>query len=67
MASYIDEFLGEELLTKQGLVKTADCIQGKYVGLYFSAHWYVPAPLIGFSRHFAHSIGARHAEDSLLN
>jgi hypothetical protein len=35
-----EEFFGAELVTKTGVKKTAEVLQGKeFVGLYFSAHW----------------------------
>lgn len=36
------ELLGETLLTKEGEKPTAEVLAGKYVGLYFSAHWCPP-------------------------
>ena len=34
--------LGEDLVTKAGSVKTKDALEGKIVGIYFSAHWCPP-------------------------
>jgi len=34
--------LGDTLLNKDGLVQTSAAVQGKVVGLYFSAHWCPP-------------------------
>mmetsp|Transcript_29510 Transcript_29510/g.47997 ORF Transcript_29510/g.47997 Transcript_29510/m.47997 type:complete len:416 (-) Transcript_29510:186-1433(-) len=36
------EMLGETLLSKDGEVQTDSALQGKVVGLYFSAHWCPP-------------------------
>jgi len=36
------DLLGSTLLSKEGEVSTASALQGKYCGLYFSAHWCPP-------------------------
>merc|ERR1719371_51857 len=36
------EFFGPQLQTKDGLKDTAEVLSGKYVGIYFSAHWCPP-------------------------
>ena len=38
--SWASEYFGEEIVTKNGTVKTSEALAGKKrVALYFSAHW----------------------------
>lgn len=40
--SWIESSLGETLLTKSGIQNAVNVLNGKkFIGLYFSAHWYV--------------------------
>mmetsp|Transcript_24994 Transcript_24994/g.44302 ORF Transcript_24994/g.44302 Transcript_24994/m.44302 type:complete len:431 (-) Transcript_24994:139-1431(-) len=40
-----DELLPKQLITKDGLVDTVSSLDGKYVMLYFSAHWCPPCKM----------------------
>jgi nucleoredoxin len=42
MSGHLATLFGETLLTKDGEKPVADVLQGKYVGIYFSAHWCPP-------------------------
>mmetsp|Transcript_16700 Transcript_16700/g.30812 ORF Transcript_16700/g.30812 Transcript_16700/m.30812 type:complete len:560 (-) Transcript_16700:76-1755(-) len=39
------EMLGEKLTSKDGEVSTEAALEGKYIGLYFSAHWCPPCTM----------------------
>jgi hypothetical protein len=40
----MEALFGPTLTGKSGSMPTADALSGKVVGIYFSAHWYTPAP-----------------------
>jgi nucleoredoxin len=42
MSGHLQTLFGETLLTKNGEKPVAEVLQGKYVGIYFSAHWCPP-------------------------
>jgi nucleoredoxin len=42
MSGHLSTLFGETLLTKAGEKPVAEVLQGKYVGIYFSAHWCPP-------------------------
>lgn len=42
MAQVFLDMFGDQLATETGTVKTAEALQGKVVGIYFSAHWCPP-------------------------
>jgi nucleoredoxin len=42
MSGHLSTLFGEKLLTKDGEKPVADVLKGKYVGIYFSAHWCPP-------------------------
>jgi len=42
MSATLSTLFGEKLLTKDGEKPTAEVLSGKYVGIYFSAHWCPP-------------------------
>jgi len=53
MSGNLATLFGETLLTKDGEKPVAEVLQGKYVGIYFSAHWCPPCR--GFTPQLAQS------------
>jgi hypothetical protein len=42
MSNWATAQFGEQLVTKSGVQSTCEVLKGKkYIGVYFSAHWYV--------------------------
>lgn len=42
MSNWATAQFGEQLVTKSGVQSTSEVLKGKkYIGVYFSAHWYV--------------------------